>query len=147
CIAGAAPICKHRGKSAADQLAQRCSQLLERLSVDFTFEVNYLTQRVPETYTAPIIKFWGPAGIQVNASFTGIQQQQIPLLLLANANRIGALSDQILGQLVIQPAARGSDDLNVLWIQTHFFLQLSEQRLLQPLTVPDSPLRELPGFL
>src|SRR5690606_18602555 len=99
------------------------------------------------TYPAPIIKFWGPAGIQVNASFTGIQQQQIPLLLLANANRIGALSDQILGQLVIQPAARGSDDLNVLWIQTHFFLQLSEQRLLQPLTVPDSPLRELPGFL
>ena len=56
-------------------------------------------------------------------------------------------ADKSLGQTITQPAIGRSQQIDVLWQQTHLFLQFAVHRLLWRFIGLDSALRKLPGIL
>src|SRR4029077_19726976 len=68
-----------------------------------------------------------------------------PALLLPRAHRLLVAPHVACRQAVAQPALGLTDELHLLLLDADLLLELAVQRLLEGLTAPQAPLRELPA--
>src|SRR5258708_16454566 len=113
---------------------------MQRAHVDSPLEIHHLAHRRPIISPAPAIEFGLVGQVEAQFRFLAGELQQIPALLLADA----AVAHILAGQTVAQPALRRSQHLDILALQTYFFLELAIQRVLHRLAAIDAALGELP---
>src|SRR5690554_1252780 len=79
---------------SAFQLAVLQRKLFERAPVHVALERHHLTQGIPVTDPAPIIKLGATAIFETNTTFITAQPQEKPFLFLTDAQRLRVVAHQ-----------------------------------------------------
>lgn len=85
--------------------------------------------------------------VQTDIVFATNHAQQIPNLLLADANRRAVLTNVATRKGVSQPALGAADHFDATLLEAEFFEQLSVERILRGFIAFDAALRKLPRVL
>jgi hypothetical protein len=85
------------------------------------------------------------AAIEAHPILVRDQPQQVPALLLADADRPVVLADIAARQPVSQPAARRAEHADILVRQPDLLLELAEHRFPGALALQNPALRKLPA--
>ena len=104
----------------APHLARERCQVPEGAGVDAALEIHHVVHRIPEVHPAPEVEFRLLGEVQLEVVFFARELQQVPDLLLADADQPVSAAHRTLRQAITKPARGHAEDGHVLGEQAGF---------------------------
>ena len=138
-----------RGRQAGERRfpADQRRQLFQRAPVDTTLEEHHLAQGLPVLDPPPAVELGSLRPAQADVRLVTHKSQDVPALLLTDAEWPPVAADEALREAVPEPSAGAADNLHVGRAEPHLFVELPEHGLLRRLVPADPALGKLPGIL
>src|SRR5258706_1660043 len=123
------------------QAAGKCrrTQFVQRTRVDPALEVDHFADRLPVIPPPPAVEFRLAGQVEAKLRLGMPQAQQVPALLLPDAQRLGIAPHEACGQAVAQPPACLGHDPDILARHTESPVYIPEKTLLGGLAPPYPP--------